>query len=89
MVTSDNRQRATSPQTRGRLSARANAGHRGFDRHRFHPRLRPTIMCRSSSPRSRVDNPRRPGEVAWRDALKHQTENIGEKTAVEIQIELK
>ena len=36
-----------------------------------------------------VDNPRRPGEVAWRDALKHETENIGEKTAVEIQIELK
>jgi quercetin dioxygenase-like cupin family protein len=36
-----------------------------------------------------VDNPRRPGEVAWRDALKHETENIGAKTAVEIQIELK
>ena len=36
-----------------------------------------------------VDNPRRPGDVAWRDALKHETENIGEKTAVEIQIELK
>ena len=36
-----------------------------------------------------VDNPRRPGEVAWRDALKHETENIGDKTAVEIQIELK
>jgi quercetin dioxygenase-like cupin family protein len=36
-----------------------------------------------------VDNPRRPGEVAWRDALKHETENIGQKTAVEIQIELK
>ena len=36
-----------------------------------------------------VDNPRRPGEVAWRDALQHQTENIGDKTAVEIQIELK
>jgi len=36
-----------------------------------------------------VDNPRRPGEVAWRDALKHETENIGVKTAVEIQIELK
>ena len=36
-----------------------------------------------------VDNPRKPGEVAWRDALKHETENIGEKTAVEIQIELK
>jgi len=36
-----------------------------------------------------VDNPRRPGEVAWRDFLKHETENIGEKTAVEIQVEIK
>ena len=36
-----------------------------------------------------VDNPRRPGEVAWRDALKHETENIGQHTAVELQIELK
>ena len=37
----------------------------------------------------KVDNLRKPGDVAWRDALKHETENIGEKTAVEIQIELK
>jgi quercetin dioxygenase-like cupin family protein len=36
-----------------------------------------------------VDNPRRPGEIAWRDALKHQTENIGDRTAMEIQVELK
>jgi quercetin dioxygenase-like cupin family protein len=36
-----------------------------------------------------VDNVRRPGEVAWRDYMKHQTENIGDKQAVEIQIELK
>jgi quercetin dioxygenase-like cupin family protein len=36
-----------------------------------------------------VDNPRRAGEIAWRDALKHVTENIGEKRAEEIQIELK
>jgi quercetin dioxygenase-like cupin family protein len=36
-----------------------------------------------------VDNPRRPGEVAWRDYMKHETENLGDKTAVEIQIELK
>jgi quercetin dioxygenase-like cupin family protein len=36
-----------------------------------------------------VDNPRRPGEVAWRDAMKHATENIGERTAVEIQVEVK
>ena len=28
------------------------------------------------------------GEVAWRDALKHETENIGDHTAVEIQVEL-
>lgn len=36
-----------------------------------------------------LDNPRRPGEIAWRDALKHETENIGDRTAVEIQVELK
>jgi len=36
-----------------------------------------------------VDNPRRPGEIAWREALKHETENIGDRTAVEIQVELK
>jgi quercetin dioxygenase-like cupin family protein len=36
-----------------------------------------------------VDNPRRAGEVAWRDAMKHATENIGEQTAVEIQVEVK
>jgi quercetin dioxygenase-like cupin family protein len=37
----------------------------------------------------KIDNPRKPGEVAWRDALKHETENIGDKRAIEIQIELK
>ena len=36
-----------------------------------------------------VDNPRRKGEVAWRDAMSHQTETIGAQTASEIQIELK
>jgi quercetin dioxygenase-like cupin family protein len=36
-----------------------------------------------------VDNPRKPGDIAWRDAYSHQTENIGERTAVEIQVELK
>jgi len=36
-----------------------------------------------------VDNPRRPGEVAWRDFMKHSTLNVGKETAVEIQIELK
>jgi len=36
-----------------------------------------------------VDNPRKPGDIAWRDALSHVTENIGEKTAVEIQVEIK
>jgi hypothetical protein len=36
-----------------------------------------------------VDNPRRPGEVAWRDGMKHSTENVGTRTAMEIQVELK
>ena len=36
-----------------------------------------------------VDNPRKPGDIAWRDALKHVTENIGDRTAMEIQVELK
>jgi len=36
-----------------------------------------------------VDNPRQPGDIAWRDDLKHETENIGEQRAVEIQVEIK
>jgi len=36
-----------------------------------------------------VDNPRKPGVIDWRDPLKHETENIGDKTAVEIQVEIK
>jgi quercetin dioxygenase-like cupin family protein len=36
-----------------------------------------------------VDNIRRRGEVAWRDAMKHSTENVGSQTAMEIQVELK
>ena len=36
-----------------------------------------------------VDNPRHPGDIAWRDALKHQTEQMGDKTAMEIQVEIK
>jgi hypothetical protein len=36
-----------------------------------------------------VDNPRQPGDVAWRDALSHVTENIGQKVAAEIQVEIK
>ena len=36
-----------------------------------------------------VDNVRRKGEVAWRDAMKHSTENIGRERAMEIQVELK
>lgn len=36
-----------------------------------------------------IDNPRKPGDMAWRDALSHVTENIGEQTAVEIQVEIK
>ena len=38
---------------------------------------------------NQVDNPRHPGEVAWRDPYRHATENVGDRTAVEIQIELK
>jgi hypothetical protein len=36
-----------------------------------------------------VDNPRKPGDLGWRDAYRHQTEQQGEKTAMEIQVELK
>ena len=36
-----------------------------------------------------IDNVRKPGEIAWRDALQHATENVGERTAIEIQVELK
>jgi len=36
-----------------------------------------------------VDNVRKRGEVAWRDAMKHSTENVGNQTAMEIQVELK
>jgi quercetin dioxygenase-like cupin family protein len=36
-----------------------------------------------------VDNPRKPGDIGWRDAYRHQTEQQGEKTAMEIQVELK
>jgi hypothetical protein len=36
-----------------------------------------------------VDNVRKRGEIAWRDAMKHSTENIGTHTAMEIQVELK
>jgi beta-alanine degradation protein BauB len=36
-----------------------------------------------------IDNPRKPGEIAWRDPLKHVTENLGDRTAMEIQVELK
>ncbi len=36
-----------------------------------------------------VDNVRKPGEIAWREALKHATENVGDRTAIEIQVELK
>lgn len=36
-----------------------------------------------------IDNLRQPGVVAWRDALKHVTENIGDREAAEIQVELK
>jgi len=36
-----------------------------------------------------VDNVRRKGEIAWRDAMQHSTENVGSQTAMEIQVELK
>jgi quercetin dioxygenase-like cupin family protein len=36
-----------------------------------------------------IDNLRRKGEVAWRDAMKHSTENVGSQRAMEIQVELK
>jgi hypothetical protein len=36
-----------------------------------------------------MDNPRKPGDIGYRDRLTHQTENIGKKTAMEIQVELK
>ena len=36
-----------------------------------------------------IDNRRKPGEIAWRDALTHQTENIDDRAAFEIQVELK
>ena len=36
-----------------------------------------------------IDNRRRAGEIAWRDALQHETENIGDRQAMEIQVELK
>jgi hypothetical protein len=37
----------------------------------------------------KVDNPRHPGEIAFREAYQHVTENIGEHRAEEIQVELK
>lgn len=36
-----------------------------------------------------LDNPRKPGDIAWRDALKHQAVQEGANTAVEIQVEIK
>ncbi len=36
-----------------------------------------------------LDNVRKKGDVAWRDAMKHATENVGNQTAMEIQVELK
>ena len=36
-----------------------------------------------------IDNVRKPGEIAWREALQHATENVGDHTAMELQIELK
>jgi hypothetical protein len=36
-----------------------------------------------------VDNPRKAGDIGWRDPLKHQTEQMGDTPAAEIQVELK
>lgn len=36
-----------------------------------------------------IDNPRHRGDIAWRDALQHQTEQMGDQTAMEIQVEIK
>ena len=36
-----------------------------------------------------VDNPRKRGEVAFRNAYVHQTRNVGDNTAMEYQVELK
>ena len=36
-----------------------------------------------------VDNVRRQGEVDWRDFMQHSTENVGDRRAMEIQVELK
>ena len=36
-----------------------------------------------------VDNVRHPGEIAWRDFMRHATENVGDRSASEIQVELK
>jgi len=36
-----------------------------------------------------VDNPRQAGDIGWRDALKHQTEQMCDTPAAEIQVELK
>jgi hypothetical protein len=36
-----------------------------------------------------VDNPRKAGDIGWRDPLQHQTEQMGDAPAAEIQVELK
>jgi len=36
-----------------------------------------------------VDNVRKRGEIAWRDAMQHVTENVDDRTALEIQVEVK
>lgn len=36
-----------------------------------------------------IDNIRKPGDLAWRDALKHETEQMSDKASAEIQIEIK
>jgi hypothetical protein len=48
------------------------------------------LHTKMSSPDGTVnDNQRKKGDVAWRDALKHTTENVEDGHAEEIQVELK
>ena len=47
------------------------------------------VMQGGASPGSVNDNRRKKGDVAWRDALLHSTENVEDQHAEEIQVEMK
>ena len=36
-----------------------------------------------------ADNSRKPGEIVWNEASKHQSEQMGDNTAIEVLVELK